>query len=142
MLIDCFSTDPNAPKRGLSAYMFFANEQRDNVRNENPGIAFGELRPSPARQTRSHTCVHVCTSLTTVATDRTGWQGPWRTLEGPLREAARPLRGQGCCRQEALRGREGRLRGKCRVAESSIVRMENNTNPHSQAAGDEDEEEE
>jgi hypothetical protein len=34
-------TDPNAPKRGLSAYMFFANEQRDNVRNENPGIAFG-----------------------------------------------------------------------------------------------------
>jgi hypothetical protein len=35
--------DPNAPKRGLSAYMFFANEQRDNVRNENPGIAFGQV---------------------------------------------------------------------------------------------------
>ena len=34
-------TDPNAPKRGLSAYMFFANEQRDNVREENPGITFG-----------------------------------------------------------------------------------------------------
>ena len=34
-------TDPNAPKRGLSAYMFFANEQRENVREENPGIAFG-----------------------------------------------------------------------------------------------------
>ena len=33
--------DPNAPKRGLSAYMFFANEQRDNVREENPGISFG-----------------------------------------------------------------------------------------------------
>jgi hypothetical protein len=33
--------DPNAPKRGLSAYMFFANEQRDNVRDENPGISFG-----------------------------------------------------------------------------------------------------
>lgn len=33
--------DPNAPKRGLSAYMFFANEQRENVREENPGIAFG-----------------------------------------------------------------------------------------------------
>ena len=33
--------DPNAPKRGLSAYMFFANEQRDNVRAENPGISFG-----------------------------------------------------------------------------------------------------
>ena len=37
--------DPNAPKRGLSAYMFFANEQRENVREENPGIAFGTLFP-------------------------------------------------------------------------------------------------
>lgn len=27
--------------RGLSAYMFFANEQRENVRDENPGISFG-----------------------------------------------------------------------------------------------------
>jgi len=35
--------DPNAPKRGLSAYMFFANDQRDNVREEHPGIAFGQV---------------------------------------------------------------------------------------------------
>ncbi|EAT84650.2 hypothetical protein SNOG_08374 [Parastagonospora nodorum SN15] len=35
--------DPNAPKRGLSAYMFFANEQRDKVREDNPGIKFGEV---------------------------------------------------------------------------------------------------
>jgi len=35
--------DPNAPKRGLSAYMFFANDQRDSVREENPGIKFGEV---------------------------------------------------------------------------------------------------
>lgn len=35
--------DPNAPKRGLSAYMFFANEQRENVRDENPGITFGQV---------------------------------------------------------------------------------------------------
>jgi hypothetical protein len=35
--------DPNAPKRGLSAYMFFANEQRDNVREENPGVSFGQV---------------------------------------------------------------------------------------------------
>ena len=39
--------DPMAPKRGLSAYMFFANEQRENVREENPGIAFGSLCPQP-----------------------------------------------------------------------------------------------
>jgi hypothetical protein len=32
--------DPNAPKRGLSAYMFFANEQREKVREDNPGIKF------------------------------------------------------------------------------------------------------
>ena len=36
-------TDPNMPKRGLSAYMFFANEQRDKVRDDNPGIKFGTL---------------------------------------------------------------------------------------------------
>ncbi|TKA76653.1 Non-histone chromosomal protein 6 [Cryomyces minteri] len=35
--------DPNMPKRGLSAYMFFANEQRDKVRDDNPGIKFGEV---------------------------------------------------------------------------------------------------
>ena len=35
------SLDPNMPKRGLSAYMFFANEQRDKVRDDNPGIKFG-----------------------------------------------------------------------------------------------------
>lgn len=35
--------DPNAPKRGLSAYMFFANDMRDKVREENPGIKFGEV---------------------------------------------------------------------------------------------------
>ncbi|KAL8850333.1 MAG: hypothetical protein Q9221_004748 [Calogaya cf. arnoldii] len=33
--------DPNAPKRGLSAYMFFANDNRENVREENQGITFG-----------------------------------------------------------------------------------------------------
>ncbi|KAL2020158.1 hypothetical protein VTK56DRAFT_8682 [Thermocarpiscus australiensis] len=35
--------DPNAPKRGLSAYMFFANEQRENVRAENPQATFGQV---------------------------------------------------------------------------------------------------
>jgi hypothetical protein len=42
--------DPNAPKRGLSAYMFFANEQRENVRDENPGISFGKA-PSFSQRT-------------------------------------------------------------------------------------------
>ncbi|KAK2733211.1 Non-histone chromosomal protein 6 [Myotisia sp. PD_48] len=35
--------DPNAPKRGLSAYMFFANDQRESVREENPDITFGQV---------------------------------------------------------------------------------------------------
>lgn len=38
--------DPNAPKRGLSAYMFFANEQREKVREDNPGIKFGKFARS------------------------------------------------------------------------------------------------
>jgi hypothetical protein len=44
--------DPNQPKRGLSAYMFFANEQRDKVREDNPGIKFGTFH-------RIHSFVHV-----------------------------------------------------------------------------------
>lgn len=35
--------DPNAPKKSLSAYMFFANENRDLVRAANPGVTFGQL---------------------------------------------------------------------------------------------------
>jgi len=35
--------DPNAPKRGLSAYMFYANDNRDRVRAENPNISFGQV---------------------------------------------------------------------------------------------------
>ena len=32
---------PTTPKRGLSAYMFFANEHGENVKTENPGISSG-----------------------------------------------------------------------------------------------------
>jgi hypothetical protein len=35
--------DPNAPKRGLSAYMFFANENREKVREDNPDATFGQV---------------------------------------------------------------------------------------------------
>jgi hypothetical protein len=31
----------NIPMRGLSAFMFFANENREKIRMENPGISFG-----------------------------------------------------------------------------------------------------
>jgi HMG (high mobility group) box len=52
--------DPNAPKRGLSAYMFFANEQRENVRDENPGITFGTVLPQIAASTRF---AHILTNV-------------------------------------------------------------------------------
>ncbi|CCC71794.1 hypothetical protein NCAS_0I01260 [Naumovozyma castellii] len=35
--------DPNAPKRALSSYMFFANATRDIVRSENPDVTFGQV---------------------------------------------------------------------------------------------------
>ena len=63
-------TDPNAPKRGLSAYMFFANEQRDKVREENPGIKFGMCKSSDS---------HV--PLLTI--QRRGRQDARREVEGP-----------------------------------------------------------
>lgn len=35
--------DPNAPKRALSAYMFFANENRDIIKSENPDVSFAQV---------------------------------------------------------------------------------------------------
>ncbi|KAG4305832.1 hypothetical protein PORY_000742 [Pneumocystis oryctolagi] len=35
--------DPGAPKRGLSAYMFFAQENRELVKTENPNATFGQI---------------------------------------------------------------------------------------------------
>ena len=62
--------DPNAPKRGLSAYMFFANEQREKVREDNPGIKFG---------------MYLVVKLPiTTNVRRRGWQAPRREVEGSL----------------------------------------------------------
>lgn len=33
--------DPKAPKRALSAYMFFSQDWRDRIRTENPDASFG-----------------------------------------------------------------------------------------------------
>lgn len=35
--------DPNAPKRGLSSFMFFSNELRPKLKEEQPDLSFGEL---------------------------------------------------------------------------------------------------
>lgn len=35
--------DPNAPKRPLSDYMFYAQANRERVREENPGVSFGAV---------------------------------------------------------------------------------------------------
>ncbi|XP_048434915.1 FACT complex subunit SSRP1-like [Pyrus x bretschneideri] len=35
--------DPNAPKRAMSGFMFFSNMERENVKRENPGIAFTDV---------------------------------------------------------------------------------------------------
>ncbi|KAK9116863.1 hypothetical protein Sjap_015810 [Stephania japonica] len=35
--------DPNAPKKAMSAFMFFSNSERDNVRKSNPGMVFTDV---------------------------------------------------------------------------------------------------
>lgn len=35
--------DPNAPKRALSAYMFFSQDWRERIKTENPDAGFGEV---------------------------------------------------------------------------------------------------
>lgn len=58
--------------------MFFANEQREKVREENPGISFGK------------TCFTLiilafCHMDISNARCRPGWQDAWREVEGPER---------------------------------------------------------
>jgi len=35
--------DPSAPKRPLSAYMFFSQDWRERIKSENPDASFGEV---------------------------------------------------------------------------------------------------
>jgi hypothetical protein len=35
--------DPNAPKKGMSAFMLFSNDQRNKIKTENPDLSFGEI---------------------------------------------------------------------------------------------------
>jgi len=35
--------DKNAPKRALSAYMFFSQDWRERIKSENPDAGFGEV---------------------------------------------------------------------------------------------------
>merc|ERR1711977_622587 len=35
--------DPNAPKKPLSAYMFFSKDAREEVKSENPDVSFGQI---------------------------------------------------------------------------------------------------
>jgi len=35
--------DPRAPKRALSAYMFFSQDWRERIKTENPDAGFGEV---------------------------------------------------------------------------------------------------
>ena len=35
--------DPNAPKKGMSAFMLFSNEHRNKIKTENPEATFGEV---------------------------------------------------------------------------------------------------
>lgn len=45
--------DPNAPKRGQTAYFLYMNENRDKVKAANPGIAFGDVAKVVAEQWKS-----------------------------------------------------------------------------------------
>ncbi|XP_020259196.1 FACT complex subunit SSRP1-like [Asparagus officinalis] len=35
--------DPNAPKRAMSAFMFFSNTERENLKKNNPGMSFTDV---------------------------------------------------------------------------------------------------
>lgn len=47
--------DPNAPKKALSAFMFFSQSERDNIRKSNPGMAFTDIGRALGEKWRSMT---------------------------------------------------------------------------------------
>lgn len=42
--------DPNAPKRGMSAYLYFANDMRPKLKATNPDLSFSELNKKIAEK--------------------------------------------------------------------------------------------
>jgi hypothetical protein len=46
--------DPNAPKRALSAYMFFSQDWRERIKTENPDAGFGKPLPRSLFQCNSY----------------------------------------------------------------------------------------
>ena len=47
--------DKNAPKRGMSAYMLFFNENRQKILTENPGIAFVDVSKKASEMWKAQT---------------------------------------------------------------------------------------
>ena len=52
--------DPNAPKRFMSSYMFFSNEVRALVKEENPDVTFGQI-VSPRKDSTPSSSVQLTT---------------------------------------------------------------------------------
>ena len=61
--------DKNAPKRPLSAYMFFSQDWRERVKAENPDASFGEfidyMRPVVVAILSSSHCTTYCSTYST-----------------------------------------------------------------------------
>ncbi len=49
-LVDIGLQDPNAPKRAISAYLYFASERRPDLKKENPDLSFGDLTKNIAAE--------------------------------------------------------------------------------------------
>lgn len=67
--------DPNAPKRGLSAYMFFCQDMRETIKTENPDMSFTDLTKELGRQWKE---------LTESDKKPVSVWGGWRGLIGDL----------------------------------------------------------
>jgi hypothetical protein len=50
--------DPNKPKRNQSAFFLYSNEHRARIKENNPGIAFGEIVSFINSASQWHRCHH------------------------------------------------------------------------------------
>lgn len=75
--------DPNAPKRGLNAYMFFSKEMRPKIMEENPGLGMGEVGKLLGQKYKELTDDEKAKYDEMAAADKTRYEEEMETYEKP-----------------------------------------------------------
>ena len=77
------SKDPNAPKRGMSAFMFFSNAMRSKIKADNPEMAFGDIAKEIGKQFKALSAEEKKEWEEKAATDKARYQAEMADYSAP-----------------------------------------------------------